>query len=421
MIQICQLQPGIILRCCTDTRFKMNCLTVQLVRPLCRQEVAMNALLPSVLLRGSQEHPDIQSITRRLDELYGATVGPLVRSVGDYQTTGLYCGFTEDRFALGGDVILKPMLDFIRELMFRPRMEQGTFYPTYVESEKKNLISAIEAQINDKRSYTAAQLMKYMCARDPAGTPRLGEKEQAMAVTAGNLYAHYEKILRESRVELFYVGSQPIAQIAQLLMPMFQDTERAYIPLMPQTPFCDGGDTRREETMDVTQAKLAMGFVGPSTVNTENFVPMQVFNTLFGSGMTSKLFMNIREKQSLCYDIGSSYIGGKGILTVCAGMDCGQTDVVESAVLQELENCRRGEISLEELYSAQQALLSGLRSVHDSPSAMENYYATAALSGLQLTVPEYLEQVQQVSVEKAAEMANALRLHSVFTLKGASQ
>ncbi len=418
MIESLELMPGVTLRCCTDTRFKMNCLTLQLVRPLCRQEASMNALLSAVLLRGSERHPDIRSITHHLDDLYGATVGSLVRSVGDYQTTGFYCGFTEDRFALGGDSILEPMLAFVGELLLQPRLEQGVFYPAYVEGEKKNLLSALEAQKNDKRSYAAAQLMKAMCAKDPSGVPRLGEKEQVFEITPEKLYSHYRQLLQSSRIDLFYVGSQSIDKIGRLLMPLFSD--RHYVPLPPQTPFRDGGSTRREEVLDVTQGKIAMGFAGPGTVNTPDFVPMQMLNTVFGSGMTSKLFMNIREKRSLCYDIGSSYMGSKGILTVGAGMDCGKIAVVEEAVLAELEACRRGDISAEELESAKQALLSSLRSVHDSPSAIENYYATAALSGLQLTVPDYQQQVQQVTAEQLAQMAGKLQLHSVFSLKGVS-
>ncbi len=418
MIKSMELQPGITLRCCTDTRFKMNCLSLQLVRPMARREASANALLSAVLLRGSAGYPDIRSITRRLDDLYGATAGSLVRRVGDYQSTGFYCGFTEDRFALGDDAILENMMQLVGELLLHPRLEQGGFYEPYVEGEKRNLLSAMEAQKNDKRVYASAQLMKYMCAGDTLGIPRLGDKESVGEITATGLYRHYQKLLRESRIELFYVGSQPLERMCQLLTPLFQKLDRAYTELPSQTPFQDGGDTRREERMDVTQARLQMGFVGPSTVNTEDFVPMQVLNTVLGSGMTSKLFMNIREKSSLCYEIGSSYIGSKGILTVGAGMDCGKTALVEEKILQELENCRRGEITGQEMESAKEALLSSLRSVHDSPGSIENYYATSALSGLALTIPEYLRRVEQVTAEQVAEMAQKLRLHSVYTLKG---
>lgn len=418
MTETITLQPGIDLRCCTDTRFKTNCLSLQLVRPMRREEASANALVSAVLLRGTENYPDLRDITLHLDDLYGATVGSLVRRVGDYQTTGFYCSFTEDRYALGDDQILVPVVDFLKELLRKPRLEKGVFCESYVEGEKRNLLAAIEAQKNDKRVYASSQLMKYMCAQDPTGIPRLGEPEQVRALNAGGLYSHYQKLLRESRIDLFYVGSQKPEYVAQLLMPVFQGMDRNYVNLPEQTTFCDGGKTRQEERMEVTQGKLQMGFVTESTLNTPDFVPMQVLNTVFGGGMTSKLFMNVREKMSLCYDIGSSYQGGKGILTVGAGMDHHMAETVEKEVLCQLESCRRGEITPAELESAKASLLSSLRAIPDSPSSLENYYSTGALSGMNLTIGEYMDQVGTVTVEQLARLAQSLELHSVFLLKG---
>lgn len=421
MIKTLQLQPGIFLRSCCDTRFKTGCLSLQLIRSARREEAAMNALISAVLLRGTEKHPDLRAITLHLDDLYGATVGSLVRRVGDYQTTGFYCSFTEDQYALDGDKILEPTVAFLEELLLQPRLEDGVFFESYVEGEKRNLLAAIEAQKNDKRIYAAAQLMKYMCAEDSTGIPRLGEPEDIRELEPVGLYKHYKKILQESRIELFYVGSQDEGRIAELLGTMFVKIERNYIPIPEQTPFRDGGKIRRQEQMEVTQAKLQMGFITPSSINTPDFVPFQVLNMVFGGGMTSKLFMNIREKMSLCYDIGSSYQGGKGILTVGAGMDCQMVETVEKEVLCQLSKCCRGEISEQELESAKAALLSSLRSIHDSPSAIENYYATGALSGLNLTIPEYMEQVRQVNVKRLVEVAKKIELHSVYLLKGVEQ
>lgn len=418
MIETITLQPGVFLRCCKDTRFKTNCLSMQIVRPLSRAEASANALISAVLLRGTEKYPDLRDITLHLDDLYGASVGSLVRRVGDYQTTGFYCSFTEERFALPGDEILRPMVEFIGELLHCPKLKDGAFDLDFVEGEKRNLLASIEAQKNDKRSYAATQLNRYMLAEDPAGVPRLGEPEQIRELEPAGLYSHYQKILRESRIDLFYVGSQEPALIAQLLKPVFANIDRNYVNLPSQTPFHNCGPSRHTEQMEITQGKLQMGFVIDSSINSPDFVPMQVLNTVFGGGMTSKLFMNIREKMSLCYDIGSSYFGSKGILTVGAGMDCEMADTVEREILCQLEHCRQGQITQEELESAKQSLISSLQAVPDSPSSIENYYATASLSGLALTLDAYAQQVRQVTAEQLADLAKRLEFHSVFLLKG---
>ena len=418
MIQTFELLPGVILRCFRDDRFKQGCLSVQLVRSMVREEAAVNALIPAVLLRGTCRYPDLRAITLRLDDLYGASVSALVRRIGDYQATGLYCAFMEDRFALSGDQILEPMVDFLRQLLLEPLMEDGGFNREFVESEKKNLISTIESELNDKRAYAAGKLLRTMCKADSYGVPRLGEKEQVAQIDHRSAYAHYRRILAESPVALFYVGSRAPEQVAAMLKKLFESIERSYVNPEPQTPFHDGGQEHNEEQMEVTQGKLCMGFVTPITNRCGDFAAMQVLNTVFGAGMTSKLFMNVREKMSLCYSIGSGYYGSKGIVTVSAGIDTDKETVTREEILRQLEHCCRGDITEEELRSAKEAILSGLRGVHDSPGAIENYYGTTCISGFPMTLEQYRQAVERVDTEQAAAAAKTLKYHSSFFLKG---
>ncbi|MBQ6720106.1 MAG: insulinase family protein [Oscillospiraceae bacterium] len=421
MIKTIELSPGIELRCCRDSRFKQGCLSFQIVRPMLADENAMNALVPSILLRGTRRYGDLRAITGRLDELYGAAVSTIVRRVGDYQTTGLYCSFMDDRFALPGDAVLEPMLAFLTELLLDSPLEDGGFLPAFVESEKKNLIATIESELNDKRAYAMGKLLRTMCREDAFGLPRLGETAQVAAIDPVQLYTHYRKILRESQIQIFYVGSAEDRTVAELLQPLLQRLERSFVPLAPQTPFrpCQGVDT--VETMEVSQGKLCMGFTSPITNRMKEFPAMQVLNTIFGSGMTSKLFLNIREKMSLCYSIGSGYYGTKGIVTVSAGIDFDKEEVTREAVLRQLQACQEGDISEEELTAARQAILSSLRAVHDSPSGIEGYYATAALSGMGLAPAEYMAAVEAVTKAQVVAAANSLRLHTTYFLKGGSQ
>ena len=123
MIKTLVLQPGVTLRCFEDSRFKQGCLSFQLIRPMRKEEAALNALIPAVLLRGTVTAPDLRAITLRLDDLYGAAVGPVVRRIGDYQTTGLCCGFIADRYALPGDRVLEPAVEFLGQLLLEPVTE----------------------------------------------------------------------------------------------------------------------------------------------------------------------------------------------------------------------------------------------------------------------------------------------------------
>ena len=421
MMQTTTIAPGVTLRCCRDTRFKQGGFSFQLVRPMRKAEAAKNALLPAVLLRGTNRCPDLRAVTQRLDELYGGAVSPLVRRVGDYQTTGLYCGFMDDRFALPGDRVLAPMLRFLEEILLDFPTEGEGFLPAFVEGEKKNLISTIDSELNDKRTYAMGKLLKTMCRGDSFGLPRLGEPEDVAAIDPAGLLTHYRKILRESRIEIFYVGSASAEAVAEYISPLVSRLGSREGALPPQTPFhpCPGQDVT--ETMEVSQGKLCMGFVTPIVNRDAEFPAMQVFNTVFGAGMTSKLFLNVREAMSLCYSIGSSYYGAKGILTVGAGIDFDKEQLTRDEILRQLDACRRGEITQEELTAGKEALLSSLRATSDSPGAIEGYYATAHLSGLNMTPERYMEVVEKVSLADVVAAARTVTLHSTYFLKGESQ
>ena len=418
MLQIKEILPGITLRCMHSSRFKQSALSIQLLRPMDKAEAAQNALLPAILLRGCREYPDLQRITQHLDDLYGASIGTLVRRIGDYQTTGFYCGFMEDRFALPGDRILEPMIAFATQLLLEPLLEDGCFSRDFVESEKRNLIAVIESERSDKRSYAAGQLLKIMCQNDTFGIPRLGEKEQVEAIEPLSAYAHYQKILRESPIEIFYVGSASIDTLTDLLRPALSGLLRCPQSLPPQMPFLRAPGQEKQEIQQIAQAKLSMGFVTPITNHDPRFAAMQVFNAVFGSGMTSKLFMEVREKMSLCYAIGSGYYGSKGILTVNAGIDSSKEQEVLQAIHAQLQACQAGQISDTELAAAKQSIISGLRAVYDSPGAIENFFSTGAISGLNRTPEVYSDQIRAVTTADVVAAANTVTYHSTFFLKG---
>ena len=419
MIQTINLKPGVVLRHCPDKRFKTAVLSVQLLRPLCREEAALNALLSNVLLRGTDKNPDMRAITARLDDLYGAHISPLMRRIGDIQTIGLFLSCLEDRFALPGDRILEPSLDLVREVLLEPKLVDGIFDPEFVESEKKNLIADIESELNDKRSYAASRMLRSMCAGDSFALSLRGEVADVEAITAQRLYDHYRSVLTTSPVELFFVGSAEAQEVADFLMPLAKALATEPMTLPAQTPLNLTAEEREfSETMDVNQGKLSMGFTTPITTQHPDFAAMQVFNALYGAGMTSKLFMNVREKLSLCYYAGSGYYGSKGIVTVSSGIDECNYETAKAEILRQLELTAAGESTEGERSAAKQAIISGLRAVPDAPGALENYYGTAAISGMCYDLNTYIEAVRAVTARDVARCAVTVKLHTVFFLKG---
>ena len=413
-----EILPGVYLTAVQSDKFKTGCFSLNLLRPMKKEEAAANALIPSVLLRGSETCPDIASISAKLDELYGASVGTLVRKKGEVQLVGFYCDYVQDEYV--DEPVFAPVMAFLAELLLHPRLENGAFPEAVVDSEKLNLENAMLSRINDKRTYAASQLIRTMCAGQPYGIPRIGEPEDLKNITAKSLYAHYRDLLATSRVELFYMGSLSPAAVTKVLQAALAELPRAevFIPV-GTTPAPQARPVQEKtERLDVTQGKLSLGFFTDITAKDPRYPALVLAATVFGGGATSKLFTNVREKMSLCYYASASFEKFKGVLSVSSGVEFSKLETAKTEILRQMEACKAGDITDDELESARGYLVSDLKIAMDSPGRLDDYYIGQILLEQDGTMEDLASAIARVTKQEAAEAIQALRLDTIYALEG---
>ena len=414
-----ELRPGVWLNTVQTDRFKTGCFSFNLLRPLETETAAPNALLPSVLLRGCREFPTMQAISQRLDTLYGASAGTLVRKKGEVQTVGLYADFLEDRYA-ENEPVFDQMIAFLYGLLYEPLKQETGFVSDFVSGEKLNLVNTMDSRINDKRSYAVSRLLKHMCAGEAYAVPRLGEKESLEPYSPQKLYEQWQELLRTSSVELFYLGQQPQTAVLEAMERLTSGLPERKTPVpvgtkvvLPQRPV-----QFVEEVMDVTQGKLTIGLRTPITTLDARYPAMMLLNAVFGAGMTSKLFLKIREEQSLCYYANSTVDKFKGLMVVGSGIEFDQYEVARDGILRQLELCKQGDITVEELESARSYLISALRTGNDSPGRLDDFAIGQSIAGRSGTMEDLGQRLRAVTMDQVVEAANSLTLDTVYFLKG---
>ncbi len=414
-----ELFPGVWLNLIQTDRFKTGCFSINFLRPLEESTAAANALIPSVLLRGCQAYPDMQAISQHLDDLYGASTGTLIRKKGEVQSVGLYADFLEDRYA-DGAAVFAPMMEFLKQLLFAPCMEDCGFVEDFFQGEKLNLVNTIDSRINDKRTYAVSRLMKNMCAGEAYSVPRLGKKASLEEYTGRSLYQQWQKILATSRMELFYLGQQPGSVVVPALRDLLSGLprNRELVSVGTKLHLPDRPVQYVEEAMDVTQGKLSLGLRTDITAADPRYPALLMLNAVFGAGMTSKLFLQIREEQSLCYYASSSMDKFKGIMVVDSGIEFDKYQVARDGILHQLDLCRQGQITEEELESARSYLISAFRTGNDSPGRLDDYAIGQSIAGLSGTMDQMGECLRHVTLDQVVEAANTLRLDTVYFLKG---
>ena len=225
-------------------------------------------------------------------------------------------------------------------------------------------------------------------------------------------------MLQSAPVEIFYAGRRPAEEAAECFRKAFaQRKEVAKQPL--ETLVIRKAEAVREisEALDVTQGKLVMGLRTCITLEDEDYPALLMLNTVLGAGMTCKLFMNVREKLSLCYYVSSSIEKYKGVMLISSGVDFENYEKAKNAILTELEACKKGEITEEELESARLQILSSLRSFLDSPAQMDDFYCGMAIAG-GMDIPEIMDAVEKLTAEDVAAAAQKLSMDTIYFLKG---
>ena len=417
-----QLMPGVYLRCIHTNKFKSAYLSVTFLTKLTRERAAINSLIPYVLRRGTQDHPDMESISAALDELYGGAIEPAVRKKGETQCVGFVASFLDDAYALEGEEILEPAAKLLGELLLRPCTQEGKFCQNYFSGEQNNLIDRIRGQINDKRTYASLRLKQLMCGEEAYGVDLWGDEESAAAITNQDLWQRYQEMLSSCEVELYYCGSADPKRVEAALQAAFADLPRQ--EELEETD-CEirltvGEEPRIiEEAMDVTQGKLAMGFrTGGMTVWEEDFPALVMLNALFGGTSLSKLFMNVREKLSLCYYASSALEKMKGIMVVSSGIEFDKYQQARDEILEQLEAIRRGEVEDWELEGARRTIMTAYRTTLDAQSRLEDYWLGNAVAGVDEGLEEFAGRIEQVTLEQVIRAAKRVELDTIYFLKG---
>lgn len=411
-----KLAEGVYLTRLPARKFKTSLLSAQFMTPIAAETAAAQALLPAVLRRGTMCYPDMGALSTRLDELYGAEIDYTVRKKGECQCVGFVASFIDDAFTPGGEKLLEPVAELLGQVIGNPVTKDGRFLPEYVDSERTNLVDAIRSILNDKRDYADLRLLQEMCAGEPYGVSRFGDEKSAQALTGEQVYETYTRLLSSAPLELFYCGSASAERVEAALMAALSNLPHKAVQAIPQSQ-CH---TARKEVkrvtdlMDVTQGKLGMGF----TCGSDDFSALMMGNTLFGGSSNAKLFMNVREKLSLCYYASSLFHRQKGIITVSSGIEFQNFQKAYDEIQHQLKAVQDGKLEDWELEGARSTLCNAYATIGDSQSKLENFWLGQTATGRDDTPEALAEGVRTVSPERIYEAMKTVSLDTVYFLKG---
>ena len=414
-----QLADGVRFHYLAVDKFKTGFLSVNFIAPLERETAAKNALIPAILMRGSEKYPNMAELNKKLDYLYASGLSARNTKRGEMQIFGICAGMIDSAYTIGGEDLVSEVTEVLEDVLLHPVTKGDAFDGAYTESEKQNLIDAIRAKVNNKAVWARTRCIEEMCKNERFGLSETGTAEEVAACTPESVYAQYRYALENYPVEIFFVGQCDADALAEKFTAMFAGIKRNPMPI-PETEIIREAKEVRTvtEDMPVNQGNLTIGFRTGVTLSEPEYPAMMMFNEIFGGGVTSKLFMNVREKMSLCYYCSSSPDANKGLMIVSSGIEVDNREIAEKAIFDQLDAVKRGDFTEEEQNSALLSLVNGYRELSDSARGLETWYLGRLLHGMNSDPDDVVESLQAVTREEILAAANRVTTDTIYFLNG---
>lgn len=400
-------------------KYKKNYVCVSFIIPHSIDNAAYSSLLPDVLTRATEHYPSLRDIERELDDCFGAVLCSSNSVRSESKILSLSMEMLDDHYAIGAQGLFARSCEMLREVIFSPYLVNGAFDDEIVESEKGKLLASIARRNNSKRHYALDRCKTLMFKDEPFGVFSYGSIESVRSIEAKGLYSFYQYLLREAKVEIFYVGSQPEEMVSDIIEDMFSSCQFDNSSDIK----CSAPSTADElkyiaEEADYKQSVLIMGCRTQITSESDDKYAFTLFNSVFGSGVNSKLFKIVREKMHLCYYASCVPELSKGVAFISCGIDAKNEEITKQAILEQLSATVRGDFSDDEISDCKRALVNAYTELSDSADGLCGWYLGRVMFGDFDTIDDVVDKLEKVTREDIVRAASKMQPDTIFMLRG---
>lgn len=408
---------GIGISTISTDKFKSSLINFSFIRPLSSEEASLNALVPAILKRGTMNYKTYMEIQKKLESLYGANLNLDVNKKGEKHIIRFSIEGPEAEYT-GEENYTAKLFNILLEIIYNPLIENGAFAEKYIAQEKENLIKRIEGRINDKKQYAYERAIEEMCKGEKFSVYKFGDIESVKKIDNMCLYDHYKKILETSPIEITIVGKSVDIDIEKTLRDKI-DMNRKEIVDIPRENISNkrqGGKSVIFEKMDVSQGKLILGYRINIPYEDKLFDAFIVASEILGGGPNSKLFINVREKESLAYYVYSQVLKYKSIMIVSSGIEIENFEKAKEIVKSQVEEMIKGNFTEEDIKDAKSSITTSIKTLQDNNYTVAEYYLSNAVSKEDKSFDDYVNSIKSVTREDIISSCQELKLDTIYFL-----
>lgn len=421
-----KIKEGINLHLLNTQKFKTNLIAIFLTTPLSKEYVTYDAVISSVLRRGSKNMPSQEQISKELESMYGANFDCGLDKTGDNHILKFYFESLNDDFLPHTDEnMLKLSIKKLLEIVFNPYIENGIFKNEYVEQEKENIKQIINSKVDNKAQYAKVRCIEEMYKGDIASLYKYGYTQDLEKINADNLYQYYKKLLNECKIDIFISGKIDDRDCFNIIK---EDDNIKKINSRIPNFIINNIDVKKEptekvitESLDVTQGKLVIGcdiiFNNEDLKDNNLKYQVMLYNSLLGGSANSKMFQNVREKASLAYTASSNYVRYKSNIFINAGIEIENFEKALSIIKEQIQSMREGDFSEEQIENEKKGILSQIDLIDDEQDTKIVYFLGQELTNSSESLEEYKQNIKNVTKEQILAIASKVKINTIYFLK----
>lgn len=416
-----ELKQGITLHKINTNKFKTNLFAIFLTTKLDKKSVTKNALLTAVLRRGTKKMPTQEEISKCLENMYGASFDCGVEKTGDNQVLKFYLESINNEFLPSKENLSKECMEILLDVVFNPFVDDNKFKQEYVDGEKENLKQIIQGKIDNKAKYAYDRCIEEMYKNEPYGLYKYGYIEDLENIDAQNLYDYYIELIKSVKIDIFVSGDLDEQIVDEIKENETINNLNGREPEYNVNKENASKDKVYEpqiisESMEVTQGKLILGL---DVLNNkkESKYWASVYNIILGGSANSKMFQNVREKASLAYSAGSTYLRQKDNIFIKCGIDIPNYEKALNLIKEQLKEMEDGKFTEEDIDNAKLLISSTVGSIPETQDAEITYYYSQELSDEFVSIEDYIKRINEVTKEQIVDIAKNVQINTIYFLK----
>lgn len=414
-----ELVKGVNLNIIPSKQFKTTRIFISFIKNIeSKKELAERALLANYLEMCSQNYPTQIDIARKLSQMYGASFGSSVDRRGNYQLINFSIDYIEGKYLVGNEDLFSEVIEFLKEIIFNPLKvgENKNFDEETFTRQKNNTITYLKSIKEGKQAYATAKLRKLYFDNEIQQVPSFGESEDVEKLTISDLMDAYQKMLNTDRVEIMISGDVNTDEVVNKFSVLPFKARNISRVSMSYTQEIKQEIVTQIDEEPLSQSKFDMAFRLPVVYRGDLHYAALVFNSLFGGSALSLLFTVVREKMSMAYYANSNFDPFRQLLVVQTGISYANKDKVQELILEQLERLKKGDFEDELLEQNKNNLISSYISRLDSQTSALLRAQSAALTGINVTIEEWLDNLQSVTKDDVMKVAKMVELQATYML-----